>query len=88
MHSDTRDFVCKNQTQSQLGEMIMITKSQKANTANKQVTHQEIAIALARFHVSGGLIEKLPTQNVVLQMMVGEEKHNIYEPISAFAALG
>ena len=59
-----------------------------AKKRTNYVTHEEISAALVRFQVAGGCIEKLPMQQVVKQMMIGEEKYNDYEPISAFISLG
>ncbi|MDH5752847.1 MAG: hypothetical protein OEZ59_10585 [Deltaproteobacteria bacterium] len=48
----------------------------------KTISHQEINQAIKNFLTEGGLIKKLPDQEVKRQEVIGEDKYEIYEPLS------
>ena len=49
--------------------------------------HHEVAAAIQKFLKDGGLIEKLPEQNVRRQDIIGDEKYEMYEKVSRLPIL-
>jgi len=54
----------------------------RAIMKKKTISHQEINQAIKNFLTEGGLIKKLPDQEVKRQEVIGEDKYEIYEPLS------
>ncbi len=53
----------------------------------KKIDRQTVAQALDFFENHGGIISQLPAQKYRARHMVGEERHNHYEPLHAFSSL-
>ncbi len=48
----------------------------------EKISQQEVNAAIQSFLQRGGLIEKLPDQNVEQRQKIGEEKYEVYEALS------
>ena len=53
----------------------------------KNINQNEISAALRKFLKNGGIIRQLPEEKFQGSQLVGEEKYQIYEPLSKLTAL-
>ncbi len=53
---------------------------------SKEVSHQQVTDAIKKFEEGGGIIHKLPDQQLVDRPIIGKEKYHNFESLTSFIA--
>ena len=60
---------------------ILPQRSPRGRDQGKRITQEQIAEAILQFRAQGGLIKKLPTQEVERRTLVGHRWDSMYESV-------